>query len=168
MQRTSIQKQGGFSLIEVLVYIAVLFFVMAGSIGLILSMQQLLIKHKAEQIMLRTSATALEQLVLDVKNATGVDTSASTLGSTDSVLVLETESDDITFEIVSGRLTRTQSGTTLPLTDTRATVTRYEAILLTSSISSLVANEIDITVTLGAQSFSETFSVVRILQQSYE
>jgi type II secretory pathway pseudopilin PulG len=144
------QKKGGFSLIEMLVYVAILAFMLAVIIEVVLSVARSERVMKAVRSVENSAIVSLERISRELREAESVDTTLSTLGSHPGSLVLEGtdgEGNSVTteFYLSQGRLMLRENGVESgALTETGATVTDLKFHYFSATTSAGVRTEITI------------------------
>ena len=89
----------GFTLIEWSVYLAVFFLISGGALGLIFSLDDLLIQYSARHSLLNSGSMIMERILLEIREADKVMVAESILASsTAAVLSLENNSQIIRIE----------------------------------------------------------------------
>ena len=80
-------KQAGFTIVEFLVYLAILVLVMASSVSFLFSLSGIVTQYRLETELYRGGTAAIEQIVLALRQAESFDTGSSvTYPSTSGVL----------------------------------------------------------------------------------
>lgn len=77
----SLYKRTGFTLVEVMVYLAILTVVSAGGVSLILSLDGVLAQFKVETALFRSSANVLEQVIVAVREGEDFNAANSVLNT---------------------------------------------------------------------------------------
>lgn len=146
---------GGFTLIEALVYIALLVAISLLMVNTILSFTDSYRKLGALRIAEHAGADAMQRMVRDIRAAASVDAANSTLGSTPGVLTLTNTGTTTKFYVQNGTLRVDVNGTySGPLTVNGSSVTSLTFTQLTSSSTSAV--KIDMVLTGTTASVTET------------
>ncbi|MDA8596813.1 type II secretion system GspH family protein [Candidatus Pacebacteria bacterium] len=161
--RTS--KTSGFSLVEMIIYMAVLILVAVMSVGALLGLQEVLAQYQAQKLVQRSATTALERILYEVRMADSV-TSASY--AADGSLTLENAGVPVLFATSSRALHITVDGEDLgALTDDRVTVDTLRFYNY-DDVSEIVRVELTLTGTIGDQSVTRTFNAGTVLRNAYE
>lgn len=102
MKFEHMQRQGGFSLIEVLVYIAVLVLVSTAVVTTYLSLHTVLVRNEMERELTKAAHGVLERFVRDVRAATAINTLERTLS--DELALDQSISTTTEYYVASGRM----------------------------------------------------------------
>jgi len=84
-------KTRGLSLIEIVVYIAILSLLSVVVVGILLSLSGVYAELVITKRMNTSAAAALDRMAREVRSAMSVDTASSTLGASPGLLVLSGE-----------------------------------------------------------------------------
>ncbi|MCA9363812.1 type II secretion system protein [Candidatus Kaiserbacteria bacterium] len=156
----------GFSLIEVIVYIAVLVLLSSAAVTTLLSFDTALLRNKTERVLTNAATVALERMEHDMRDALTADTTVSgqlTLTSPDATTVFSTDSGQLVLEVDG-----VDQG---PLTPSDVTV---DSVTFTRYISAgeldteMVRVALTLSIETHAASLTETYYVSAILRNSYE
>jgi len=103
----------GFTIVELVIYLAIFLALSIGAISLLFSLNSVLVQHQLKQELLVSGTTALERILLEVREADLVMASSSVLASTTAGrLSLVSASGDVTsFELTNGSLNMIINGT---------------------------------------------------------
>jgi len=163
------KKTTGFAIVELVVYLGILAIVSAGSITLLLSLQDIVSKHKAQQLVARNATVALERMLYEVRAADAVNTGASTLGSSPGTLVLTQGATTTSFTLNSGALKiKLNNGSYNALTSSDVSVTNVTFYRYTNSNTEMVRVLMTISATVGHSTVSESFDSAAVLLNSYD
>ena len=125
-RRFSISNSRGFTLVEVVTYIALFLFITVGSLSMVLSGQKLLAQYQVKQQLFVTSTTVMEQLLVEVRQAEAVIEAESVFATSTSQLSLQTASGTKAFSLVDGRLQLQEAdGSVLELHSDTVTTTGF-------------------------------------------
>lgn len=166
-QKKSSRK--GFSLIEMLVYLALLALILVALVNMILSMNKAYGYLKYSRHLQTSGVDALDRMVRDIRNAQSVNTGESTLDASPGVLTLNTttstsSAQTLKFYISGGALHINQDGGDLGLlTLPDTTVTNLIFRKMSTGISEAV--KIEMTITAGTH--TGNFYSTAILRDSY-
>jgi len=159
----------GFSLVEMLVYVAVLMLVSTGSITLLLTLADNVERQQANQLVTRSAHSALERMLKDIRAANTVDTFYSTLETSPGVLVLTAGATTTEYSLTGGQIVLGVNGTTVgPLTEERVSVDGVSFYRYDNTITELVRVELTLSATIGESTVTETFNAAATLRGSYE
>ena len=165
---THAQKKRGFSLVEVLVYLAVLILVVSVSISTYLSLNTVLLRNKTERTLTNAAHVALERVVRDIRNSSTVNTGLSTLGSSPGVLTLDSGTTT-QFQLSGDSVAVSVNGTELgPLTGPNVTVDELIFYRYLGLTTELVRVKLTLSVSTKAASSTRTFYSSAVLRGSYE
>ena len=81
MNISALTSLKGFTLVEVMIYLAILTVVSAGGVGLILSLDGVLAQFKVETALYRSSTNVFEQLIVAVREGEDFDAANSVLNT---------------------------------------------------------------------------------------
>jgi len=160
-----ISKQG-FSLVEMIVYIAVLTMVSLASVSSLLMLSDLFARYRAEQIMFRSATVALERMSRDIKEADSVTSFSSdidgslTLAGPWGSASYATSSDNLLHLTVNG----VDQGALL---DERVVVTRL-SFIADSDVTDYARVVMILESTVGDRTVTRTFRSGAVLRGSYE
>jgi hypothetical protein len=167
--RRHITLTRGISLIEMVIYAAILMALVGASITTILSLRTVFEKTRVERVMTGAAVTSLERLTRDIRDADQVNTSLSILNATSSVLVLENGATTTTYSVSNGQLLLNVEGVSkgfLTPDDTR--VINFIATQYMSGQTQMVRVTLDLKVTNRFASTTDRFSTAAVLRGSYE
>ena len=158
----------GFTLAELLVYAAIMGFVLTFVIGGVISLNQAVRVSRASRDVNISAATALERMEREIKDASGVVESASTLGVSPGVLTIATTNASTTggtikFSISGGQVMLTTNATTT-LSSSLVNVSRLVFYLATSTNSATVRVEMTLS---GTSTQSRNYYDTAVLRESY-
>jgi prepilin-type N-terminal cleavage/methylation domain-containing protein len=167
------KRTRGFTMIEMLISIAILALITASLSGALLLMVRTYSKLATARAINRSARSALERLTRDIHNANRIDTVASTLGTNPGLLSLEFSEAgvlvDREYYIESGVLKVRENGVELgPIT--RASVNIDSLIFQRIDALESEAIKIDITLstTVGASTRVVDFFATSVLRDSYD
>lgn len=80
------QTQRGFSLVEMLVYIAILLIVSTASVTFMISLNDFVSQYRVETALYRSSTSAMEQILVALRQADSYDAIGSVTADADGVL----------------------------------------------------------------------------------
>jgi prepilin-type N-terminal cleavage/methylation domain-containing protein len=149
------RSRHGFSLIEMLIYIAVLSVIFIVVVNTVLSFTGSYRKFTAERLLDRSATDALERLTRDIRGATTIDVLNSTFGNATDTLTLISTSGSIStttkFYISSNNLRVNINGTYFgPLTVSNVSVTTFTLKKLSSTNSTAIKIDLTVQATNGA------------------
>lgn len=163
------QSHRGFTLIEMLVYIAVMLLVTTAGIMTYLSLDMVLLRNATERRLTNAADVAIERMVRDIRAAESVNGGLSTLGTSPGVLVLVDGSTTTTFSLSGGKVMVNVNGTDIgPLTGEGVTVDALTFTDYVGTDTELVRVALQLTASSSAASSTRTFYTSAVLRGSYE
>ena len=144
------QKGNGFSLIEMLVYVAILAFMLAVIIEVVLSVARSERVMRAVRSIENSAIVSLERISRELREAESVNENLSAFGAHPGILVLEKEGDSgnsvtTEFYLSNGRLMLRENGVEAgALTEAEARVTDLKFYYFSATTSAGVRTEITI------------------------
>ncbi len=171
MRYTSSQPTRGFSLVTVLVYVAIFSVLAMVIVNAFIIFKKNNRTIRTNQAIEAVAQTALERMVREIRGASAIDTTASTLGTSPGVLTLTTtDSSDnaatIQFFVSNGAIHLSENGIDQgPLSGTNVTVSSLVFRQITSTQSKAV--KIEMTITSNDGSKSKNFYSTVVLRGSY-
>lgn len=154
----------GFTLVEMIVYIAVLVLVGVASVSAILSLDDLFARYRAEQLVFRSAHTALERLLHDIREA---ETVVSASSNADGSLSLSGPSGTVSYATSSDALhVSIDSVDQGALTDAGVTVTELRFYSY-SGVTEFARVEMTLQSSFGSVVVEETFNAGATLRGSY-
>ena len=165
---------GGYSLIETVVYVALFVLLAAVLVGTLYGMDSAYRQIRANDDLLDSAELSMGRMMLEIRSATGIDTGASTFGTSPGVLTLNSldasgAPKTVKFDLSSGALEVLDStvGTPADLTGGQVEVTSLVfRDIATTATSSAVRVEATFT-SLRAPATSVTETDTAVLRGSY-
>ncbi len=165
----SLSFNRGFSLIEIIVYLALLVLLTAVGISSILSFTDTFTRYRAEKQLTLQVRSALERMVADVRNATAVDVVTSSLGTSPGTLELLAVGTSQTYTLTDGAITvAIDGGTASGLTGEGITIDSLTFYHYPSVTTELVRVAVTASATAGDTTVTETYYTSAVLRGSYE
>lgn len=159
------KQQRGFTLIEMIFYIALLVLVVTASIAVLLSLSETFAQYRAEQQVTRSAATALERILFDIRDA---DTVTAATSTDPGYLTVTVNGESRAYTLNSGRVHLAIDGSDLgPLTDSDVTVDTLRFYDYAST-TNFVRVELTLSAGSGDTVYTKTFNAGALLQGSYE
>lgn len=158
----------GFTLIEILVYMALLVLICAATITLLVSMSDSLKHQKARQLVTRNATPVLERFLSDIRSAGDVDQLASTLETSPGAITLVHGATRTTYSVVDGIAEIAVNGTTASITDATVTVGQLRFYVYENANTEFVRILLTLSATAGDVTYTETFITGAVLRGSYE
>lgn len=162
-------RKKGFSLVEVLVYLAVTVLVAGALITTFLSLDTVLLRNKTERELTESARASLERIVRDMRLANGVNTSQSTFGVAGGALALTDGATTTRFFVESNTLKMSINGTTIgPVTSKAVTVQSFVVQRYVGVESEMVRVALTLSATSKAASSTRTYYTSAVLRATYE
>lgn len=162
-------KQSGFSMIEMLIYLAILVMVSTVAVSSLLSYSDILTQQKVNRLVTEEGSVVLERLLYSIRNADEVDLGGSTLADSDGVLSLTDSSGTITIEKDVNTVSYTAPGEpTISLLSSSVTVSDLTFYHFTTGNTELVRFSLTIQAASDGQTATETFYGGAVLRNSYD
>lgn len=159
----------GFTLVEVLVYIAVTVLIATAGVSMFLSLDTVLLRNATERALTHSATVSLERIARDIKVSTGVNTAQSTLGASPGVLSLNQAGTTTVFSVSGGNLIVAVNGTEIgSLTSEGVTVQSLVFTRYAGTVTELVRVALTLSVSSKAASSTRTFYTSAVLRDSYE
>ena len=167
-----LQTNSGYTLVEAIVYVAILAILSVVFINLLLTMTRSYAEFRITRNLNTSAQAAMERLVRSIRNATSVDIS-STLGTNPGRLVLNTldgSGDPLTIDFYLSDdtlMVKEGSGAAASTTAKYVTVDNLIFRKLTTPVSSVVKIEMTLGVNHGAINKTAKFYSTAVLRGSY-
>lgn len=168
LTQPTVDTKSGFSLLEMLIYMTLLLVVSVAAVSLILSLSKTVQSYHLEQSVMRNSTNVLEQLLVDIRAAHSVDTTNSVFNETDGVLVLDTETETITYRIQTGGVARAVGGTTTLLQSDKVETTQLEFTHIDNGRSAYVQVDMMTIATSSEATSSRQYTAGAVTRAMYE
>ncbi len=161
-------SQKGFSLVEMMVYIAILSIVFSALVTSANSMVKTFGKLKASEEVAHTGTVVLERLTRELRRASSVDYFTSSLSTDPGILTLNTRdwsgnSTTATITLSGGRIMFTEGGTSSPLSASGVTVTNLMFTHLSNTNTEGVLIEFTAKKTGGNATITKEFRTFTVL-----
>lgn len=159
----------GFTLIEMLVYVAILGMVSGGALTLLFSMGDQINQGRVERLMTNTAYTALERMLHEIRAADLVDIYYSTLESSPGVLTLTQSASSTEFSVSSSTLFfAVDSVNQGPLTSEKVSVDDLRFYHYDNGVTELVRIGLTLTAEVGDVTLTRDFEAATVLRGSYD
>lgn len=159
----------GFSLVEILVYIALLIVLLNVAITTLLSLDTVLARNQAERALNNSATITFEKIVRDIRVASSVDSGLSTLGTSPGALVLNQGATTTSFYIATGTVAVSVNGVEKgPLTTNSITIDSLIFTSYSGTNSDLVRIQMTLSVNTQAASSTRTYYTSAVLRSSYD
>jgi Tfp pilus assembly protein PilW len=164
-------KRKGFSLIEMLIYIAILILVLIVLIQVMMSFSTNYKKVSTLRLIDRSATETLERITRDIRNASSVTLASSVLGAHPGELTIVASQSSVStttrFYIGSGTVRVDVNGTYIgPLSTDTVTVDNLVFKVLTTSASTAVKIDMTLSASYNGVSESKDYSSTIILKGS--
>lgn len=158
----------GYSLVEMVIYLAILSVVSLIVINTILSFSQSYGNLRALRLLDHSASSALERMTRDIRSATSVDTANSALGVSPGVLTLLTSASATTtkFYVLNNILqVDVNNASSGPLTVSKSSITNLTFTKLSNGTTTAVKIDMTVSATDGTVSKSKNYhSTVVVLK----
>jgi type II secretory pathway pseudopilin PulG len=163
------QTHRGFSLIEMLLYLAITVTLASALVTTFLSLDTTLIRNRVERELTEAAQMSLEQMVRTIRNAHSVNTAQSTLGTSPGTLAVVESGSTTAFSISNGRLVMSINGTQVgPLTSDAVTVKSLTFHHHVGSTFEMVRAELVLSTNHRTSSSTRTYYTSAVLRGAYE
>lgn len=161
--------QRGFSLVEILVYIALFILLASAAVASLLNFSDSFKAYRAEKVLTEQVRGAYERMLADVRNATALDQAGSTFDTSPSTVSLQYEAVERVYTLTSGAITVSENGgTAVPITGDGITVSAFTVRQYDMVATTLIRIELTATATVGDTTVTETYYSSSVLRGSYE
>lgn len=158
-----------FSLVEVLIYVAVTTMISLAGVLTYLSLDSALVRHATERGVNHAAQVALERISRELHSASTVDSLSSVLGVSPSVLVLDAGATTTIFSVTGSTLMLTQNGVVLgPLTGNDVIVQDFTVHRYVGTSTEMVRVSLTLSAETKAASTTRTYYTSAVLRGSYE
>mgnify|MGYP001612189515 CR=1 FL=1 len=168
MIKKTIEKNRGVSLLEILIYVAILASILVVVINTLISLNGSFVGIRLSKEVNTSAVTAFDRITNEVRKAKSIDQSASVFGVNPSVLMLSTTDDGgnpttVIFSINNGQLHIARGGLDIgALTADNVTVTDFTVNFIDAGRSGVVTATLGLTGTRGKRIISETFRTAEV------
>lgn len=161
--------QKGFTLTEIIVYMALVLTIVVGSVNALLSYAEVVDMLRVRTQLAETAQGALERITREVRNANEVDVAGSDLVKATSTLSLIGDEYDT---IISGTTTQLMisrdGGADVPLNSGNITLDSFYVYHYTAVDVEMLRMVLTMSSQSGDRSLTETFTSSVVLRGSYE
>ena len=159
--------QFGFTLVEMLVYIALLGLILTVLINITLSFSKSYEQIGALRAADQSALTAMERMIRDIHSAAAIDTGLSVFGTSPGVLVLTNDTITTRFYVVDGEVRVDVGGAYLgPLSLSSAEVTNLVFTHLTTEETQAIKIEMTVEGRKGGVVKTKTYRTTATLKES--
>lgn len=160
---------GGYSLVEMLVYLAVLILVMFAGVTTYLSLDTVIVRNQTERTLTSSAQMSFERVVHEIRTAEAVNTGASTFGVSPGVLVLTNGATTTTFSISGSRLIVSRDGTEIgPLTSDDVVVEDMTFTRYAGAVTDMIRVSLTLSANSKSASTTRTYYMSAVLREGYE
>lgn len=157
----------GFSLVEMIIYVALLVLVVAALVNVVFSFTGSYSELTALRTAENTAVFSMERMVRDIHSATSYDPANSTLGTSPGVITLLIGTSTTKFYTVSGQLRVDVDGVYIgPLSPSSAQISNLVFYATTTAQSQAIKIDMTITGISGHSQRSQTYHTVAVLKNS--
>ncbi len=159
----------GFTLIEILFYIAIMVLLSGAFVTTFLSLDTVLVRNRTERELSQSASVSLERIVRDIRASNSVNAGLSSFGTSPGVLTLVEQSTTTRFYLSGGSLLVNVNGTEIgPLTSGAVTVQDLTFYKYTGSTTDMVRVGLTLSAQSKGASSTRTFYTSAVLRGSYE
>jgi type II secretory pathway pseudopilin PulG len=161
--------RSGFSLVEVMVYLAVLVLIAGALITTFLSLNTVLVRNKTERELTQAASVSMERIVRAIQSADSVNMGLSTLDTNASILTLTATPTTTQFYLTDDTLMMSEDGTEVgPLTSDSVSVQSFVANRFMGSTTEMVRVALTLSAQSNTSSSTRTFYTSAVVRGSYE
>ncbi len=151
MKNLQLHRARGFTLVEMLIYMAILLIVSTASVLFIISLDRLVTQYRIETALYRSGSSVLEQVLVGIRQADSLDVLNSVFENNSSgALALTNGASSTEFVLESGQLNLILDGEEYgSLTSDEVTVTDFTVFHHSTAIGDLVRVRLGLSVTIS-------------------
>lgn len=163
---TQQSNRGGFSLVEMLVYLGIFLIIVTSSVGFLFSLDRLIDNYQAETLLYRTSTQVLELTALSIRQGDQFDSFASIQSSpATGRLVLANAATSTSIAKVGDTLELEMNGDAFGnLLPPEVVVTGFTVTNYPQAVGEFVRVQLDLTATVDDVVRSETFYIGAVVR----
>lgn len=162
-------RNRGFSLIEMLVYLAILVLITGAGVTTYLSLDTVLLRNKTERILTHSAGVALERMVRDIRDAEMISGTGSLFGTSPGALAVIDGPTTTRFYVSAGDVHMSINSVDQgPLTTDSVTVQNLTFTRFTTGDINLIRVALTLSASSTAASSTRTFHTSAILRGNYE
>lgn len=164
-------SKSGFTLIEMLIYVALLSVMSITAVTTILSLQDMYTSYRINQVLRQTNNVVFERMIADIRRADGVDPFSCVFNDPDGLLDLEIAGNpSAQYHLNGGRVIHTDSnGVSSPLTSDDVTVNTLQFTLINDNgETTMVRVHMNVTADFGSASSTMSFYTSAVLRGTYD
>ncbi len=169
IQSRRIVPNRGFSLVETLVYLAVMVLMVTACVGIFSTLNTVLARNAIERELTTSASVTLERMLRDLRYADIVDLTPSTFNVSPGTLKLVQGTTTTTYTLTGGSVFVTVYGASpYPLTGDQVTVDSLVFTRYATSTIELVRVALTLSTHAKAASSTRTFYTSGVLRGAYE
>lgn len=160
----------GFTLVEILVYIAIFILITTSAIGLLFSLSDLFTQYKLKQSLLESGTNIMERLFVEIREADSIVLTESEIASsTAGALALDKGTETIKFIKVGNNLESSKDNVFLGnLNNSNVSILGATFYYYEHNGVELIRVKLDLRSTLGLQTEEWSVNGGAIIRSSYE
>jgi type II secretory pathway pseudopilin PulG len=159
----------GFTLVEILVYIALFVLMASAAVASLLAFSDSFKAYRAEKILTEQVRSAYERMVADMRNAVTVDRTSSTFDVSPSTLLLEYPGFDREYTLLGGAIVVSENGgAATAVTGPGVVVDSFTVTHFDMVTTELLRVVVTASATVGGTTVTETYYSSSVLRGSYE
>lgn len=165
------KNNSGFSLVEMLIYIALLILITVSALSLLLTLRSLLDEYRADQKVTESAQAVLERVLYDIRSADAIDTTdpSAVLVDTPGHLVIIRGATVTEFYVSGGRLMVSVNSVELgPLTKESVVVDELRFFTYDNSVTEAIKVAFTLTATVGEANSTASFNGAAVLRGTYD
>ena len=142
----------GFSMVEILVYLAIFLVVSTASVTFLISLNEFVDQYKVETVLYRSGTSVMEQIILGARQADNVDLVNTTEDDpTNGKLTVEHGASSTSFTLNAGTLELTIDGNNLgDMTTSNVTVDDFTVYYYPLTVGEFVRVRLSLSATVGS------------------
>lgn len=152
-----------------MIYAAVVTLVAVSSVSFLLSLDDVLTRQQAERHITNTASVAIERMLFEIRQATGINAGLSTLNSSSSVLAIDQDTDTLVFSVATGTLYVSENGVSLgALTPPDVSIEEFYVYGYDNGRTDLVRVRARVSAVVASSTVENWIEGAAILRGSYE
>ncbi len=168
-QSRALSRHRGFSLVETLVYLAIMVLMVTACVGIFGSLNTILARNAIERELTTSASVTLERMLRDLRSANIVDLTPSTFNVSPGTLTLVQGATTTAYTLTGGNVVVSVNGSApYPLTGDEITVDSLVFSRYATSTIELVRVALTLSTHAKAASSTRTFYTSGVLRGAYE
>lgn len=169
-KRLHINQTKGFTLVEALIYVALLVVISVGAVTFLFSLEDLFQQHRTEQALFVAGTHTMERILAELRTGETVDLLSSEIASTtEGVLVIDDGSKITTFDWEGDEIEVFVDGVSEgSLTGSAVTVEQFTVYHYPMTLGEMVRVKLTLSSTIGDYSATSTFYGGADIRGSYD